>query len=65
MLLNDNCLQALKRHQNDLQKNDVHEFYIHLNEDMSSGLLRPEEIGMISSYLLNKSQNSKNYFLKI
>ena len=62
--MTNNCIEALKRHQNDLQKNDVHEFYIHLNEDMSSGLLRPEEIGMISSYLLNKSQNSKKLLLE-
>lgn len=62
--MNNNCIEALKRHQNDLQKNNVLEFYIHLNEDMSSGLLRPEEIGMISSYLLNKSQNSKKLLLE-
>ncbi len=64
MLLNNNCLQAFKRHQTDLQKNDIHVFYIHLNEDMSSGLLRPEEIGMISSYLLNLNQNSKKLLLE-
>lgn len=62
--MNNNCIEALKRHQNDLQKNNVLEFYIHLNEDMSSGLLKPEEIGLISSYLLNKSQNSKKLLLE-
>ena len=61
--MNNNCIEALKRHQEPLKKNDVHMFYLGLLEDMTKNLIKPKDIGDISSYLLNKSSNSRKLLL--
>ena len=61
--MNNNCIEAVKRHKDRLKTNDVHGFYLDLLEDMSKNIIKPFEIGDITSYFLNKNSNSRKLLL--
>jgi hypothetical protein len=61
--MTNNCIEALKRHRERLKTNDVHGFYLDLLEDMSKNIIKPVEIGNITSYFLNKNPNSRKLLL--